>query len=691
MNYKSHFILLLLLVFGISATAQDFRKQAPKPGPAPTIEIGDYTTFKLDNGMTGIVVENHKLPRVSFQLFLDLPQIAEGDKAGVANIAGDLLSKGTESRTKAEIDEAVDFIGASLGTSAGGAGAASLTKYKDQIVEILADVVLHPSFPEEEFEKLKKQTLSSLAEQKADPSAIASNVTQKLRYGAGHPYGELVTEETINNITLEDAKAFYDTYFQPSIAYFVVVGDITPKEAQAVAEKYFAGWKGKAVTEKEYAMPEKPAATEVDFVNKAGAVQSVINITYPIEFKRGQPDAAAVSVMNTILGSGDLSSRLNLNLREDKAYTYGASSQTATDEYVGYFNAGASVRNEVTDSAIVEFLHELERLRSEPVSDEELQKAKSILAGSFSRSLEQPQTVANFALYTVRDGLPEDYYATYLERLAKVSKEDVMAAAKRYIHPDRAHIVVVGNKGDVAEKLARFAAGGEVKYFDNYGEPVEMEEFTMPEDVTAEEVIKNYVAAIGGMDKIDALEDLTMTMSASVQGQNLQTVVKRKAPNMMSMDMTVSGMAFMVQKFDGEKGSAKQMGQEIPLDEASLMEMKTQAYIVPETHYADLGYKMELKGMEMVEGKKAYAVQLVSPSGSKSTDYYDISTGLKIRTVGEANGATVTNDFEDYREVEGVKFPYKLTVSGMMPFPLVMNVEKVEVNTGLEADSFKVE
>lgn len=691
MNYKSHFLLLLVLLFGWSAMAQDFRKTAPKPGPAPTIEIGDYTTFKLDNGLTGIVVENHKLPRVSFQLFLDLPQIAEGDKSGVASIAGDLLSKGTTSKKKAEIDEAVDYIGASLSTSASGAGAASLTKYKDQIVELLADVVLHPAFPEEEFEKIKKQTLSSLAERKADPNSIASNVTQKLRYGAEHPYGELVTEETVNNITLEDAKAFYDTYFQPSLAYFVVVGDITAKDAEAIAKKYFADWKGNKVEEKVYPMPEKPTTTELDFVDKAGAVQSVINITYPIEFKRGQPDAVAVSVMNTILGSGDLSSRLNLNLREDKAYTYGAYSQTSPDEYVGYFNASASVRNEVTDSAIIEFKHELERIRTEPVSDEELNKAKSMLAGSFSRSLEQPQTVANFALYTVRDGLPEDYYATYLERLAKVSKDDVMAAAKKYIHPDRAHIIVVGNKSEVAERLAGFDADGTVNFYDNYGEPVKMEEVALPEDLTAQDVIDNYVAAIGGKDQINTVQDIVMTMNASLQGQTLQTVIRRKAPNMMTMDMNMSGMAVMTQKFDGTKGTAMQMGQPIPLDEAAMEEMKNQAYMFPEAQYSELGYEMELKGVEQIEGKQAFAVEMTSPTGNKSTDYYDIESGLKIRTVSQANGSSVINDYEDYQEESGIKFPFKMTVSGMMPMPLVMTVQSVEVNTGLKEEVFKVE
>lgn len=689
MTYRIYSLLLFIVAFWATAGAQDFRKQAPAPGPAPSIEIGEYVTFKLPNGLTGIVVENHKLPRVSFQLSIDLPMIAEGDKTGTATIAGDLLSKGTSSRKKSDIDEAIDFIGASLNSSASGIAGASLTKHKDKLMEILADVALHPSFPEEEFEKLKKQTLSGLAINKTDPGAIASNVTQVLRYGKDHPYGELTTEESVNNITLEDAKAFYRTYFQPSRAYFVVIGDITPKEAKKMAKKYFKNWKGTAVAETNYPMPQLPKGTELDFVDKPGAVQSLINITYPVSFKLGDPEAIATSVMNTILGGG-FSGRLNLNLREDKAYTYGAGSQTSPDKYVGYFNANASVRNAVTDSAVVQFMEELRTIRNEPVSDAELKQAKSILAGSFARSLEQPGTVARFALNTVRYGLPADYYATYLEKLAAVSKDDVMKAAKKFILPDQAHIIVVGSKGEVAEKLAPFDTDGKVNFFDIYGRPVKMEEMGVPEDVSAEAVIENYVAAIGGKEKLNTVKDVVMTSSASLQGQKLETVMKRKAPNMMLLEMKMSGMAMMTQKFDGQKGQVMQMGQPLPLDEAAQAEMKNQSYIFPELELEELGYKLDLKGVEMVEGKKAYVVEMTSATGTKTTDYYDLSNGLKIRSISAADGATVINDYGDYRDVNGVKFPYKITVSGMLPIPLEMTVDSIELNTGLDTSIFEV-
>lgn len=692
MNFRLYILSLFVMLGWTSTTAQDFRKTAPEPGPAPKIEIGDYETFKLENGLTGIVVENHKLPRVSLQLFFDLPLsgLGEGEKAGTAEIAGNLLGRGTTTRTKAEIDEAVDFIGASLNASATSISGASLTKHKDQLMEILADVTLHPSFPPEEFEKIKRQMLSALAVNKTDPDAMAGNLSNVLRYGSEHPYGEIKTEATVNNITLEDTKAYYETYFQPSIAYFVVIGDITANEAKKMASQYFKDWKGKPVQKKDFGQPEPPAATQVAFVDKPGAVQSVISITYPVGLTIRDPETLPVSVLNTILGGG-ASGRLFHNLREDKGYTYGASSRINPDRYVGYFDAGASVRNEVTDSSVVELLKEINTIREEAVSEQELQQAKNILAGSFARALEQPSTIARFAMNTVRYDLPEDYYATYLKRLSQVTQKDVMEAAEKYIKPQNAYILVVGNKGAVAEKLVRFDADGQLDFYDPYGQKIEIQDLELAGDMTAEAVIENYISAIGGRDRLNRLEDLTMNMVATVQGQKLETVMKRKAPGMMSMEMAMSGMVLMEQKFDGKKGKASQMGSPIPLDEAALAEMKNQAVIFPETQLAELGFQAELKGMEVVEGKKAYAVEMTSPAGSKSTDFYDISNGLKIRSVQESEGNRLISDYQDYREVEGIKFPFKTTITGMMPIPITMEVQSIDINTGLEKSEFSVE
>ena len=454
------------------AQAEDFRAVAPQPGPAPKIQIGEYDQFELKNGLKVIVVENHKIPRISLQLSIDLPPIQEGEYAGYLDLAGDLLNKGTKTRSKAEIDEAIDFMGASLGTGASGIFGASLTKHFPKLMEIASDVLLHPSFPEAEFEKIKTQTLSNLAQEKEDPNSIASNVSQVLRYGKDHPYGEIVTEESIAKVTVDKCREFYQTYFQPNISYLIIVGDITTAEVRPMVEQNFGSWKTtKEVQREAYPQPQAPKDTKVDFVNKTGAVQSVISITYPIDFKPGSPDAIKARVMNTMLGSF-FQSRLNLNLRETNGYTYGARSSLSSDREVGAFSAGASVRNEVTDSALVQFLYELNRMRDEMIRPDELELARNVIAGSFARSLESPQTIAGFALNTVRYNLPADYYATYLERLSQVSLADVQAMAVKYIRPDRAHIIVVGNQSEVSESLKPFSTSGKIDFYDVYGEPL---------------------------------------------------------------------------------------------------------------------------------------------------------------------------------------------------------------------------
>jgi predicted Zn-dependent peptidase len=216
---KRLYILSFTLLFYLPVLAQLDRTKVPAPGPAPEIKIGKGETFELKNGLKVIVVENHKLPRVAFNLVLDFEAILEGDKAGYASIAGDLMSAGTTTKNKSQIDVAVDFIGATLNTSASGIYAASLTKHQDALLELMTDVLYNPSFPEDELEKLRKQTLSALADQKERPSAIAANIRGVLLYGKDHPYGEISTEETVNAITIEDVKNYYNKYFTPEIAY----------------------------------------------------------------------------------------------------------------------------------------------------------------------------------------------------------------------------------------------------------------------------------------------------------------------------------------------------------------------------------------------------------------------------------------------------------------------------------------
>lgn len=692
-KYLATAVLVMTAALHLTAQNNDFRKKAPAAGPAPKIEMGAYTEFVLDNGLKVIIVENHKLPRVSFQLSIDVPPFKEGDVAGAADMAGELLSKGTTTRTKAQIDESIDFIGATLSTSAGGVYGASLTKHKDKLLATMADVLLNPAFKEEEFTKLKTQTLSNLASGKDDPTTIAQNVARVLNYGKDHPYGELTTEETVGKITLADCKKYYDTYYRPNNGYLVIVGDLSVETAKKLAKQYFGAWK-KGTTEKAN-LPQVPAIAnnQVNFVHKTGAVQSLIYVTYPVDLKQGSADVVKAQVLNTILGSG-FSGRLFKNLRETKAYTYGAYSTLQQDRYIGFFNAEASVRNEVTDSAVVQFLYELELLTKEKVSQKELDLAKNQISGSFSRSLENPQTVARFALNTALYNLPKDYYATFLERLKAITTDDILATAKKYIKPANANILVVGDKDATADKLKTFAPGGKVNFYDIYGVKINMDGAAVPAGMTAEMVIDNYLKAIGGKEKLMLVKDMSMKMTTSAQGMTIGMSIQRKAPSMMLMKVEMNGAVLNESKFDGEKGEVSAMGQSQAADEATLKELKEQSSMFAELGYQQAGTKLELKGVEPVEGKNAYKVEITTASGKKSTDFFDKTTGLKIRSIevqeGPQGPTTATSDYEDYREVDGVKVPYRLKTVGLAPFPLLFEVESVEINKGIDDSVFKV-
>ncbi|NPA37775.1 MAG: insulinase family protein, partial [Chlorobi bacterium] len=442
---KKTILNIIALAFVFSVNAQIDRTHAPAPGPAPEIKIGDYQSFSLKNGLKVFVVENHKVPMVTYSLSLDNDPVLEGDKAGYVSLTGDLLRAGTSNRTKDQIDEDIDFIGAYLSTSASGIYGRSLKKHSEKLLDIMSDILYNSVFPEDELDKSKKQMLTGLKSRESDPSAIASNVAGVLIYGKDHPYGEVLSEKSINNVTIDDCKNYYKTYFKPNVAYLVIVGDITLKEAKKQVKKYFAKWESGDVPSHHYDFPKAYETPEVAVANKDGAKQSIVEVTYAVDLKPGSKDVIPASVMNEILGGGNFGSRLFQNLREDKAYTYGAYSSLRSDKLVGYFKASASVRNAVTDSALTEILKEMNRIRDEKVPVQDVETIKNVIAGSFSRSLESPQTIARFALNTAKYNLPDDYYKTYLQKLAAVTPDDVQAMAKKYIQPNHAVILAVGD------------------------------------------------------------------------------------------------------------------------------------------------------------------------------------------------------------------------------------------------------
>lgn len=674
------------------------RSIRPTAGPATTVQLKKPEMFTMDNGLKVFVVENHKSPKVSFSIQLDIPPTMEGDKIGTAEFSGQILGTATETRTKDQINEEVDFMGASLNTSGGGISGMCLKKHLPKFMDVFSDVLLNPVFSQEELDKLKTQTISSLATNKSTPEAMAQNVKSTMVYGKNHPYGEVMTEANVKNITLDDCKTYFNTYFKPNVGYLAIVGDITLTEAKELCNKYFASWKRGDVP-KSYVPPvQQPTQTKVCFVDKPGATQSTIHITYPVDLKPGSEDAIKVAVMDDILG-GSFSARLFRNLRETYKLTYGAYSDLSSDKYVGNFDAHADVRSIATDSALVQFFYEIKRMRDEPVTKEELQGVINNLTGKFALAMEQPGTIARQAINIERYGLSPDYYANYLTTLSKVTVEDVQAMAKKYLKPDACYIVVVGDKEVIAKDIAKYSTDGKIRYFDSYGNDfVDLKK--APEGVDGWKVLDNYIAAIGGAAVLKKVTSLKIVMSGSIQGFAVdQTVMKKAVKGKSPKFKNTFGsgmMVFQTTVFDGTKGynAAQQTGKkEFTAEE--IAEMKIDAEMFPELNYKTYGYQYNLLGIDKVDEKDAYKVEIVEPNGKKHFEWFDVATGLQVMSEVTEDGQTAITKYSDYKDVETkkvgkIKFPNKVSLNagGMV---MDFTAKEILVNTKLDDALFSTE
>ncbi len=691
MNNKKLITLFVLLTSAI-LFAQVDRSKMPEPGPAPEIKIADAETFTLDNGLKVFVVENHKLPEVSFSVIFNYPPVAEKEMAGLSSITGSLLGTATTTMTKDQIDESIDFIGASLSTSAEGIYGNTLKKNVDTFAKIMGDVVSNAKFNKSELEKIKKRTISSLKAGEKDPSTIAENVKNVLDFGKDSPYGEIETEKTVNNITLAKCIDFYKTFMRPNDSYMAIVGDINVDEARELVKKYFSDWQKGTVPAVKFKSKRPPLIRKIAMVDRPSAVQSVIHVTYPVKLMPGDKLGFAAKVANAILG-GAFVSRLNLNLREKHAYTYGAHSSLNEDKYMGLFDATCEARNEVTDSAVTQFIAEMKKMRSEKVTEDELNTVKKFMIGQFARSLENPSTIARFAINIERYNLPKDYYKNYLKNLSAVTVDDVFKAAKKYIKPNKAYVLVVGNRHDVGDKLKKFSLSGKIDYFDSYGNKVDPDASKLPSNVTLQQVIDKYINSIGGREKIKDIKDETVMMNGNIQGMNIKINIVRKFPNKYYFNLDLGAMQ-QTQKFDGTNAVVSGMGQNKKLEGEQLKALKEESEMYPLLRYDKLGIKPELIGMGKVNDKSAYKLKLTYPSGNSTIVYFDADTGLKLREESSRKtpqGVFSTSmDYSDYKEWDGIKYPGKI-VQTVGPQTIDMTVKEVKINTDVKDDFFKVD
>ncbi|MFV8341832.1 M16 family metallopeptidase [Flavobacterium sp. XS2P39] len=463
-------ITILIFILLITGSMQAQNRPQPTPGVSPVVNIKKPHTFILDNGLKVLIVENHKLPRVTFNLALDNAPYAEGNKKGVDELCNNLIGNGNIKMAKDAFHEEIDFLGANINFSTQGAYASSLSKYSGRILELMAYGALHPKFTQEEFNKEKAKLSEGLKAQEKSVPAIANRVVDALAFGKNHPSGESITEETLKNVTLTDVESNYQNYFVPENAYLVIIGDIKYNNVKPIIERLFGSWKKRSTPKLTYPDPQNVAFTQINFIDIPNAVQSEISLVNTLNLKMSDPDFFPAVIATYILG-GDFNSYLNMNLREKNGWTYGANSIIGSGKYVTKLRSASAVKSAVTDLAVVEFIKEIKKIRTDKVSEELLKNVKAGYIGRFVMQVEKPQAIARYALNIETEDLPADFYENYIKTINAVTPDDILRAANKYFLLDNTRIIIAGKGLEVIPGLEKLNIP--IFYFDNYANPVE--------------------------------------------------------------------------------------------------------------------------------------------------------------------------------------------------------------------------
>ncbi len=432
------------------------RTKKPEPGPAPAASFPDYIEKTLPNGLKVFVIEDDRKPTVTFRLLIKGGSLHDGPKSGLSAFTATLLNRGTAKRDASTFATESDAIGvkveASSSEDALNIGASGLTKYTDQVLDLLTDALLHPVFPAEQLEKLRRQTLSRLASEKQESEALAGKLLDKVVFG-DHPYGSYATEESVKAIQREDLVAFHKTWFAPNNATLAVVGDLKADTILPIIERAFAAWERRDVPAEKTGAPPEMRGVTIHLVDRPGSVQSNVVVAQPGPAKNVS-DLPELNVLNGTLGGG-FSGRLFQNLREKHGWTYGAYSAFGPNKFGGTFQASAETRNEVTAPAIREILAEMKRLRDEPVPAAELELQRQYNVGNYLLSLESTSRTAGRVQDIELYGMAADFYKNYASRMAGTTAERVQELAKKYLSLENTAIIVVGEAKEVRPELEK--------------------------------------------------------------------------------------------------------------------------------------------------------------------------------------------------------------------------------------------
>jgi zinc protease len=462
---------------------EEFRKTPPAPlAPVPFQILQPFET-ELANGLKIIIFENKRLPIVNFRLAFRYGEVNSPKKSrGLSSAVASLLTQGTKNYTSRELAEEVENLGASLHASSSSdnttISASALAMYRAEILHLIAEILFQPTFPEDELKLYKENTIKGLEFQRSQADFLADEQTARIIYGE-HPYGKVAPKPAeIEQISRDSLVGFHRQKMIPNNAMLIVVGDVNREELLSELEQIFGDWKSGEVEQAEFAAPPTRSERTLTIVDRVGSAQSNIVISNA-GIERTNPDYFPILVMNQILGAG-ASSRLFMNIREDKGYTYGAYSSFDSRRLAGSFEATAEVRTAVTGDSLKEFFYELNRIRDEKVGDDEIRDAKNFLMGVFPIRAETQEGLTNLIVAQKLYGLPDDYLQTYRDKIDAVTIEDVQRVANQYIHPDKTALIIVGDAEEILPQAKSYAE--KIEIFDTDGNPQEVSKYESKAD-----------------------------------------------------------------------------------------------------------------------------------------------------------------------------------------------------------------
>ncbi len=675
------------------------RSKKPVAGPAPVISIKDPVIFNMPNGITVLVVENHKLPKVRASFFIDYGPVKEGKKAGLLDLMGQMLGEGTTNLPKDKFDEEVDMIGADVNLSASGGSVSALTRYFDKAFSLMTDALKNPSFPQESFDKLKSMTITGLKSEEKSTPTIANRVYTALSYGKNTAQGEFTTEESVKGLTLDDVKMAYKDHITPSRSYLTFVGDITPAAAKALVEKNLGAWKGKKLTLPAIPLVQNPQKTEIDFVDIPTAVQGELRVGNLVNNPLNNKDYHALLLANYILGGG-ADSKLFMNLREKHGFTYGSYSRVGNGRFQSLFTATAAVRTDKVDSATSEMFAEILNMRDGNISAEDLSKAKAKYNGAFALGMEDPAKTAEYATNILINGLPKDFYRTYLQKINAVTLADIKNVSKTYFSESNSRILIAGNASKIIPKLMKF--GYPIKKYDRYAEPVVEKPLDVnagetaktTESISAYEIINSYLKAVGGKDEVSKVNTISANTKMSIMGQSLEGTEKKMAPNKQYVEFKRGTMTVFKTMFDGDKGYQQQGPQKKEMDEQEIKEGRDEKALIPQLYYAsDNSYKTDYLGTGKVGDEDTYRLKVTMPSGKISIQEYSVKTGLLLKEEStskeEDQEVTETIEYKNYTKVGNIMLPAEITITQSGGLEFTIQYSDFKLNEGVSAEDFK--